>query len=240
MTRLRWERATEIPLLIAGFAFLFAYSWQVLASPSTAVYAAMEWATIIVWVFFGIDYLARLVLTKNRLRWFFKNIFDFLVIVLPPLRPLKLLRLVLLVRVFQRHAPVLVRNRILSFATLATVLLTYIAALAVLEAERKFGEITSFGDALWWSLVTITTVGYGDYTPVTGVGRTIAVGLMFGGIVLLGIVVGTLSSWIVESVTEDTEEAIDETAASVMELRDEVRQLRSALEERGIDTDRRP
>lgn len=239
MNRVRWERATEIPLLIAGFVFLFAYSWQVLAPHDTAMYVSMEWATILVWIFFGIDYVARLVLTKERGRWFIRNFLDFLVIVLPALRPLRLLRLVLLVRVFQRHAPSLVRNRILSYASLATVLLTYIAALTVLEAERKFGEITTFADALWWSLVTITTVGYGDYTPVTGLGRAIAVGLMFGGIVLVGIIVGTLSSWIVESVTEDTEESIDETTAAVVELRDEIRQLRAAIEDQGIDTEKR-
>lgn len=239
MSRIRWERLTEIPLLVAGISFLFAYSWQVLAAPTTAVYALMEWITIVVWVFFGVDYLVRLALSQGKVRWFFRNFFDFIVIVLPPLRPLRLLRLVLLIRVFQRHAPVLVRNRILSYASLTTVLLTYIAALAVLEAERPYGAITTFGDSLWWALVTLTTVGYGDYAPVTGVGRTIAVGLMLGGIVLVGIIVGTLSSWIIETVTEDTEETLDETTAAVMELRDEVRQLRSAIEDHGIETDRR-
>jgi hypothetical protein len=62
---------------------------------------------------------------------------------------------------------------------------------------------------------------------------------MFGGIVLVGIVVGTLSSWIIETVTEDTEESLDETTAAVMELRDEVRQLRAAIEDQGIDPERR-
>lgn len=239
MSRISWERATEIPLLLAGFLFLFAYSWQVLATPDTATYQVWEWVSIGVWAFFIVDYLVRLILAKQRLRWFVRNLFDFVVIVLPPLRPLRLLRLVLLVRVFQRHAPKLVRNRILAFATVTTVLLVYIASLAVLEAEREFGEITTFGDALWWALVTVTTVGYGDYTPITGVGRSIAVGLMLGGIVLVGIIVGTLGSWIIESVTKDTDESIDETTAAVVELRDEVRQLRASLEERGIDTERR-
>ena len=238
MSRVRWERMTEIPLLIAGIIFLFAYSWQVLAPPSTLLYDVMEWATIVVWVFFGVDYLVRLSLSQGKARWFVRNIFDFLVIALTPLRPLRLLRLVLLIRVFQRHAPALVRNRILSYASLATVLLTYIAALAVLEAERPYGHITTFGDSIWWSLVTVTTVGYGDYSPVTAVGRTIAVGLMFGGIVLVGIVVGTLSSWIIETVTEDTEETLDETTAAVMELRDEVRQLRAAVEDQETAPDK--
>lgn len=240
MSRISWERVTEIPLLIAGFLFLFAYSWQVLAQPEGPRYDFWEWVSVGVWVVFIIDYLVRLVLAKQKLRWFVRNLFDFVVIVLPPLRPLRLMRLVLLVRVFQRHAPKLVRNRILAFASVTTVLLVYIAALAVLEAEREFGTITNFGDAIWWALVTVTTVGYGDYSPVSGVGRSIAVGLMLGGIVLVGIIVGTLGSWIIESVTRDTDESIDETTAAVVELRDEVRQLRAALEDRGIETDQRP
>ncbi len=240
MSRLSWERATEIPLLIAGFLFLFSYSWQVLADPTPQVYFAWELVAIAVWILFGVDYVVRLVLAKKRVSWFFRNILDFIVLVMPALRPLRLVRLLFLLRVFRRNAPRLIRNRILAFASISTVLLVYIAALAVLEAERGFGEITTFGDALWWALVTVTTVGYGDYTPVTFIGRTIAVGLMLGGVVLVGIIVGTLGSWIIQSVTDDTDEAIDETTEAVIELRDEVRQLRSALEDQGIDTQRGP
>ncbi|AVG24520.1 voltage-gated K+ channel [Pontimonas salivibrio] len=234
-----WERATEIPLLIAGFLFLFSYSWQVLADPSPEVYFAWELVAIVVWVFFGADYVVRLILARQRVRWFFRNILDFLVLVLPPLRPLRLVRLLVLVRVFRRNAPRLIRNRILAFASIATVLLVYIASLAVLEAERNVGAITTFGEALWWSLVTVTTVGYGDYTPVSFIGRAIAVGLMLGGVVLVGIIVGTLGSWIIQSVSEDNEEAIDETTDAVIALRDEVRQLRAALEDQGVDTEKR-
>ena len=237
MSRLSWERATEIPLLIAGFLFLFSYSWQVLANPTTEIYQAMEWLAIAVWVFFGVDYAVRFILARQKMRWFVRNLFDFVVIVLPPLRPLRLLRLVLLVRVFQRHAPRLVRNRILAFAVVATVLLVYIAALAVLEAERSFGDITTFGDALWWALVTVTTVGYGDYTPETSVGRTIAVGLMLGGIVLVGIIVGTLGSWIIEKVTDDNDDDVADTTVAVQELREEVRALRALVEDQ---SDERP
>ncbi len=230
MSRLSWERATEIPLLIAGFLFLFSYSWQVLANPSTEIYQAMEWLAIAVWVFFGVDYVARFILARQKMRWFVRNLFDFVVIVLPPLRPLRLLRLVLLVRVFQRHAPRLVRNRILAFAVVATVLLVYIAALAVLEAERSFGDITTFEDALWWALVTVTTVGYGDYTPETAVGRTIAVGLMLGGIVLVGVIVGSLGSWIIEKVSDDSDESDDQNTIEIHELRNEIQSLRAMVE----------
>ena len=62
---------------------------------------------------------------------------------------------------------------------------------------------------MWWSLATITTVGYGDMYPVTTEGRFIAAGLMFCGIGVLGVVTGSFASWLVERV-EDIEEDIEE------------------------------
>jgi len=50
------------------------------------------------------------------------------------------------------------------------------------EYKQPGANITKFGDALWWSVITITTVGYGDYTPITPVGRIIGTIVMFAGI----------------------------------------------------------
>lgn len=52
----------------------------------------------------------------------------------------------------------------------------------------------NFGDAIWWGFTTIATVGYGDFAPVTVPGRILAVGLMAGGVVVIGVVVATLIS----------------------------------------------
>jgi len=76
----------------------------------------------------------------------------------------------------------------------------YVIALATLQTERgaEGATITTFGDAVWWSLVTITTVGYGDTYPVTDVGRFLAVLLMGGGLVI----VGTTSAIVVSYISE--------------------------------------
>ncbi len=50
------------------------------------------------------------------------------------------------------------------------------------EYKQPGANITKFGDALWWSVITITTVGYGDYTPITPVGRIVGTIVMFAGI----------------------------------------------------------
>ncbi len=82
---------------------------------------------------------------------------------------------------------------------------------------------------MWWALVTITTVGYGDMTPTTAIGRFIAAGLMIAGIALLGVVTATLASWLVEMVSaEDTKTQVV-TSDHLKSLVDEVRLLREEL-----------
>jgi Ion channel len=61
------------------------------------------------------------------------------------------------------------------------------------EHEHQGANITKLGDALWWAVVTIATVGYGDYYPVTAVGRIIAVMMMLSGIGTFILLVSRLS-----------------------------------------------
>jgi voltage-gated potassium channel len=66
-------------------------------------------------------------------------------------------------------------------------LLAFCAALAVLDVERSSADanIADLGDAIWWAVTTMTTVGYGYHYPVTGIGRLVGFGLMVGGIALV-------------------------------------------------------
>ena len=75
----------------------------------------------------------------------------------------------------------------------------------------------------------MTTVGYGDYFPVTPTGQLVAVGVMIGGIALIGVVTATLASWIVEKVSNSNEAEKAATKAHIDELATEIRQLRELL-----------
>lgn len=83
---------------------------------------------------------------------------------------------------------------VLLFTLVVALLLIFIISGIVLYAEKRApnANITTYSNAVWWAFVTITTVGYGDYYPVTTLGRTGAIILMFSG---LGII-GVLSSYL--------------------------------------------
>ncbi|WP_243075176.1 potassium channel family protein [Microbacterium sp. SS28] len=234
MTQERWRRITEWPLIIASILFLAAYAWQVIGDLSGPADVAAESVLWITWAAFVVDYVANLILVERgrRWRWFSTHLFDAAIVILPMLRPLRILRLVTLLAVLQRTAGHALRGRISVYAGGAAALLVFVAALAVLDAERDApgSTITTFGDAVWWAFVTITTVGYGDVTPVTAVGRAIAVGLMVGGIALLGVVTATIASWIVERVGEHDEERDAATVGHIRSLEAKVDRLQETLD----------
>lgn len=226
MTEERWRQLTYWPLLIASIVFIIAYSWQVIADLQGTAELVARLIMTVTWLIFAADYFMRLFLASPRGPWFRRHIFDLLVVVLPALKPLRLLKALTLVHTLQRTAGTALRSRIAIYGAGASVILIWIAALSVLDAERGApgANIENFGDAIWWAFVTITTVGYGDFYPVTAGGRLIAVLLMCGGVAVVGVVTATLASWVLERVATDHDD--DEPAT-----RGQVRRVASQLDD---------
>lgn len=223
----RWDERVEWPLALTALLFLAIYSVDVLAQPRGAMYRAVwiaEWTVV---ALFAADYVVRLILADDRRRWFVRHLFDLLIVTLPWFRPLRLVRLVVLIGALQKAAGDAIRGRVAVYTVGGALLLVYVASLAVLEYERDApgSKITTFPVALWWSVSTITTVGYGDVAPITFGGRIIAVGLMVGAIGLVGSITATLASWIVQRVGE--EETLGEavTVAHVDKLQAQIEAL---------------
>ena len=94
-----------------------------------------------------------------------------------------------------RLYPLLQANMILVVPFILVILIIIFGGIGVYLAEHEHpgANITKLGDAFWWAVETITTVGYGDYTPVTTIGRIIAVFVMFSGIGIVVFVLGFIS-----------------------------------------------
>ncbi|MDQ6658877.1 MAG: potassium channel family protein [Actinomycetota bacterium] len=230
--QLQWEQSSDTTLTAAAAVFLVAYAVEVLAPdltmPWRRICDALQWLT---WAAFVVDYVVRLALAPHRGRWFVRHLIDLLVVALPVLRPLRLLRLITVLEVLNRHAGSTLRGRVTTFVIGSTSLVVFVAALAELDVERGVAgsTINGFGSSLWWAATTITTVGYGDTYPVTSTGRLVSVGLMVCGIALLGIVTATLASWFVDRIREVDEQTAAGTSADLAELTTEVRALRAEI-----------
>jgi voltage-gated potassium channel len=216
-----WDRRVDWWLTGLALVFLVAYAWQVLDTSLTpGGRAAIEVALTATWALFGIDYLVRIALARNRWRFVYTHLLDLVILALPMFRQLRALRLITVVSVLNRQLRDDARGRVVFYVVGTVVLIGFVASLAVLDAERNAPDasITTFGEAVWWTITTISTVGYGDRYPVTVEGRLVAVSLMVAGIALLGVVTASIASWFVENLRR-TEAAVgrelDEVSADV-------------------------
>lgn len=235
MTLERWEALTHWPLIVAALLWLVAYSWKVIAD-ADGPEAFVLWSVIVVtYAVFVIDYLVRLTLARPRAVWFRKHILDLAIVLIPMLRALRLLRVLTAMTFGKQSAGTVLRSRIAIYGAGASLLVIYLCSLAVLDAERHAPDanIQSFGDAMWWAFVTVATVGYGDYFPVTAVGRIWAVGLMAGGIAIVGTVTATVSSWVIEKAARGRDDDEAATRGQVRGLIQQVDELKQLLAEQG-------
>ncbi len=231
--RTGWEQRCEWPLTIIAGAFLAAYAWPILEPGlPEPTKRALSWFAWVTWLVFIIDYVVRWRLSVDRRRFVRTSVFDLVVIALPILRPLRVLRLVTLLSVLNRRVASSLRGRVAVYVVGSTILVIFCAALAVLDSERPDpkANITGFGDAMWWAVSTVTTVGYGDRYPVTGQGRFVAGLLMTGGIALLGVVTASLASWLLDRVREVEEQSQAVTRADIEALSQQVTELRAELQ----------
>lgn len=228
----RWERKVEWPMTALAVLFLVVYAWQVFDDHGV-MHFPLEIVLWLVWAVFAAEYATRFALANNKL-WFLKtHIFDLAAVVLPMVRQLRVLRLITVLKLLNKKFQDKIRQRVSIYVGGVTILVVFCASLAVLDAERhaENASITTFGDALWWTLTTMSTVGYGDRYPVTAEGRLVAGLLMVGGIALLGVITGTIASWLVEKL-RGVEEAELETAQELRNLRAEIAELRAELKAR--------
>ncbi len=107
-------------------------------------------------------------------------------------------------------------------------------ALWLVEGARRDSTVHSWGDGLWWSLTTLTTVGYGDHVPVTTTGRLIGAGVMVAGVAVIGAVAAIVALAVALRVAREEELAF-EAEAEVLEARLDLRLARIEAQLAGLD-----
>ena len=216
----QWSERTEKPLLVAALIFLVVITiplyYPDLPGPVRSLLTGVD---VVVWVTFVVDYLVRLRLAERRGRFLRDHFLDLLVLAVPFLRPLRLVRAIGLFGSITQRAGRTSQGRTTRQVFLAAAALVVLAGGLVLDAERDRADanIRTPGDALWWAVSTVTTVGYGDRYPTTGLGRVVAALLMLVGVALLGVVSGGIATTFLRQFTSlgDLDESVEELDEAV-------------------------
>jgi voltage-gated potassium channel len=201
------ERVTKYPMALLGIAWLviaiIIVTTNVNASASTGLVSTL----FVLWAILLVEYTVRLVVTPDRRGYLRRRWAEPATVVVPPFQGWHLVgieKMCLLI-----HEGALTAAAILKHHSLFRVLIAAAATLIVgawlvllFEENAKGSNIHNYPDALWWAIVTVTTVGYGDRFPTTEGGRAVAVILMLVGIGLIGVLTATVASVFIKEHTD--------------------------------------
>ena len=204
-----WESAYNIAIIILAVVSIIMAIMDIcgkISADNTAFYLADN----VIMIIFAVDYVVRFIIAPKKFDFFKSNVFDLIAII--PFssvfsffrfarlfrlakfsRLLKLTKFARVVGVFgkiKRQADKFLNTNGFVYMLYAAGVLIILSSILISYFENK-----SFSDALWWSIVTCTTVGYGDISPVTGIGRIVAVILMIFGIGLISMLTGTITTF---------------------------------------------
>jgi voltage-gated potassium channel len=154
-----------------------------------------------VWGLFVLDYTFRIWLSDNKKTFIKRNPLDLIAII--PLdqffqaaRIVRLFRVIRLIVIFNRRKSLFdefLRGYNIDKLFVLVIAVMFLTAIPMKWLEESF---QTYGDAFWWVIVTTTTVGYGDLYPETVIGRIIASILMIIGVGILGIITGSVASYL--------------------------------------------
>ena len=222
----RFSRAVEGPMTVLALAMVPILLIPLAVHLTPAEMEAFDVADFTIWALFALEYGTKLYLAPDRKSFVRHNLLDLVIILIPLCRPLRIIRAARLLRLLQlirllafvgeglRRARSLLRHGGLQYVLLVGVIVVFAGAGLEFAAEHNAAgsNIHNYGDALWWAMVTIATVGYGDRFPVTASGKGVAIALMIMGIALFGILAGALSSFFVGAKQEDMTQQLGEVA----------------------------
>ena len=223
--------AYDLFVAIAAVISIGVITWHMLLPDTSEVSKLLE---IFDWAFCALflgDYIRQIVLSKNKLKYIFTwGIFD-LVSSIPAIGTLRYTRLARILRVIRmlRAGRMLVqvyRRDRTSFTVAAMmaggliVILGVCVAVLHVEQAAKGASIQTAEDAAWWGVVTVSTVGYGHFAPITPTGRMLAVILMIVGIGLFATFAGAIANVFMRQVHQGANNAdLDRQRIAHMEQR---------------------
>lgn len=222
----RFERYSAWPVFLASIVF-FAATVEI-ASRSIHdrdLLRAIQLAAVVAYLVILLDFIIRMVLARQAARVYFKrHWFEVVGLLLPVLRPFVIIVYLWRLPSFRRSGTTL-RARLLITTFLFMFMYVYIVSSAVWLVERGTAgaNIVNLDDAIWWGFSTLSTVGYGDFVPITATGRVLGVCLMLGGIAIVGTTTALVVSVLGEQLNLRRDSLIAIVGQDNQDIRDEHR-----------------
>ena len=231
------ERVTKYPMALLGMAWLVIGIVVVTADVNGSASIVLVGTLFALWAILLAEYLVRLVITPDRRGYLRRRWVEPATVAVPPLQGWRLVgieKMTLLVREGELRVEAILRHHSLFRVLIAATATLFLGAWLVLlfEENAKGSNIHTYPDALWWAIVTVTTVGYGDRYPATEGGRAVAVILMLLGIGLIGVLTATVASLFVKEHTDASKEEFKKGHA-------DLGQQLSVISDRLADVERR-
>jgi voltage-gated potassium channel len=205
------ERVTKYPLAILGLAWLVIGIIALTRHVNGKTSIVLVGTLFALWAIALVEYLIRLVITPDTRGYLRRRWVEPVTVVAPALQGWHLVgieKVTLLIHEGELRVEAILRHHSLFRVLGAATGTLFLGAWLVLLFEKKVadGNIHSYPQALWWAIVTVTTVGYGDKFPVTAGGRVVACVLMLVGIGLIGTLTATVASVFVKEHTDSNKE----------------------------------
>jgi voltage-gated potassium channel len=203
----RMEHMLRFPMAALGVAWAVCGIIVLTTHSTGATSKAFVVALFVIWLIIVLECLVRYIVVPDRGRYFACRQIEPVLVVLPAFQVWRILGVEQASVIWgegMSHFLAILRHRGLFRVLLAATGLLFLGAWVDLLCENHApgSNIHSYGDALWWAVVTVTTVGYGDRFPVTAGGRAVAVILMLVGIGLIGTLTATVASFFVQEHTD--------------------------------------
>ena len=221
----RIERASRLPMVLLSIVFLFAVAIPELIPVPPDVDELFEAVNWLIWAVFAFELGLMTYLAPDRRRYLLTHWVDVLTVLVPFLRPIRVLRIVVVSARLWSEARVLIYQRTFSTVAMTSIVSALASATLMYVVERGGdGPIQTYPDALWWAAATVTTVGYGDVFPKTAAGRGIAFLLMLIGISVFGVLTARVAAIFVEAGEDEDQHGkkLDEILARLDRLEQEL------------------
>jgi len=205
------EEMTKYPMALLGIAWLIVAIIVLTTDVKGSASISLVGALFVLWVIMLIEYLVRLVISPDSRGYLKRRWAEPATVVLPVLQGWHLIgieKMSLLLHEGELRLEAILKHHSLFRVLIAAcvTLLTGAWLVLLFEENAKTSNIHSYPEALWWAIVTVTTVGYGDRYPVSPGGRVVAAVLMLVGIGLIGVLTATVASVFIREHTDANKE----------------------------------